>query len=285
MDYVDLQEFKIPEAVIELVPESVARENAVLPLAEEDGSLKVVDQRPVRLRDHRKTAVHSQPQDRDRLGAPRERSSKRSTATTGRWKAKVADSMLQEFTDTAIDFTETGDDGSAGGDDAVDENSAPVVRLGATDDQRSGAAAGLGHPHRAVRGPRPDPLPDRRRAGRARQPPATAAGGDSLAVSRFLPRWTSPNGAAPRTAASRSRSGEKELDLRVSIIPTNHGQSVVMRILDKDNIKVGIRAARASARTTSSKFQQLIKRPNGIFLVTGPTGSGKTTTLYAALND
>jgi type IV pilus assembly protein PilB len=78
--------------------------------------------------------------------------------------------------------------------------------------------------------------------------------------------------------------GEKELDLRVSIIPSAHGQSVVMRILDKDNIKVGLRQL-GFAEDDYQKFKGLIQRPNGIILVTGPTGSGKTTSLYAALNE
>ena len=77
--------------------------------------------------------------------------------------------------------------------------------------------------------------------------------------------------------------GEKELDLRVSIIPTAHGQSVVMRILDKDNIRVGLQQL-GFGEDDFLKFRQLINRPNGIILVTGPTGSGKTTSLYAALN-
>jgi len=78
--------------------------------------------------------------------------------------------------------------------------------------------------------------------------------------------------------------GEKELDLRVSVIPTNHGQSVVMRILDKDSIKVGLRQL-GFADEDYRRFKALISRPNGIILVTGPTGSGKTTSLYAALNE
>ena len=70
----------------------------------------------------------------------------------------------------------------------------------------------------------------------------------------------------------------KDIDLRVSIIPTSHGQSVVMRILDRDNIKVGLQDL-GFGDDDFSRFKQLIKRPNGILLVTGPTGSGKTTTL------
>ena len=70
----------------------------------------------------------------------------------------------------------------------------------------------------------------------------------------------------------------------MSVIPTNHGQSVVMRILDKDSIKVGLRQLGFS-EDDYQKFKSLIQRPNGIILVTGPTGSGKTTSLYAALNE
>ena len=76
----------------------------------------------------------------------------------------------------------------------------------------------------------------------------------------------------------------KQYDLRVSVLPTNHGQSIVMRVLDKDNIKVGVRQLGLSEHDFR-QFKNLIRRPNGIILVTGPTGSGKTTTLYAALNE
>lgn len=87
----------------------------------------------------------------------------------------------------------------------------------------------------------------------------------------------------PQDGRIKVTVGDKELDLRVSIIPTSHGQSVVMRLLDKESIKVGIRQLGLADRDFQ-KFQSLIRRPNGIILVTGPTGSGKTTSLYAALN-
>ena len=89
----------------------------------------------------------------------------------------------------------------------------------------------------------------------------------------------------PQDGRIKVTVGEKELDLRVSVIPTNHGQSVVMRTLDKDSIKVGVRQLGFSRRRLTTSFKQLIRRPNGIILVTGPTGSGKTTSLYAALNE
>jgi type IV pilus assembly protein PilB len=74
----------------------------------------------------------------------------------------------------------------------------------------------------------------------------------------------------------------REIDLRVSALPCRHGESVVMRILDKEKALVDMEAL-GFHESDYQRFSKIIKRPNGIFLVTGPTGSGKTTTLYAAL--
>lgn len=75
----------------------------------------------------------------------------------------------------------------------------------------------------------------------------------------------------------------RELDLRVSTVPTGHGESVVMRILDKQNLALGLPKLGFLA-DDQELFTRLIGLPDGIVLVTGPTGSGKTTTLYACLN-
>jgi type IV pilus assembly protein PilB len=75
----------------------------------------------------------------------------------------------------------------------------------------------------------------------------------------------------------------KEIDLRVSTIPTHYGENLVMRILDKSSILLKLEDIGFS-KEILGKYEELIKRPHGIILVTGPTGSGKTTTLYASLN-
>jgi general secretion pathway protein E/type IV pilus assembly protein PilB len=75
----------------------------------------------------------------------------------------------------------------------------------------------------------------------------------------------------------------RDLDLRVSSIPTNHGESIVMRILDKSGIALGLPQLGFFA-DDQQVFERLITLSDGIILVTGPTGSGKTTTLYACLN-
>ena len=76
---------------------------------------------------------------------------------------------------------------------------------------------------------------------------------------------------------------DKELDLRVSIVPTSNGESVVMRILDKSSLRLGL-SDLGFLSDDQETFEKLITLPDGIVLVTGPTGSGKTTTLYACLN-
>ena len=76
--------------------------------------------------------------------------------------------------------------------------------------------------------------------------------------------------------------GHRRIDLRVSTLPTNFGESIVLRILDKGALKLEFRAL-GFTTYDQSRVQSLIQRPHGIILVTGPTGSGKTTTLYTAL--
>jgi type IV pilus assembly protein PilB len=74
------------------------------------------------------------------------------------------------------------------------------------------------------------------------------------------------------------------IDFRASTLPAYHGESVVLRILRPDSVRIGI-SALGFEEDDYKAFQKIIRRPNGIFLVTGPTGSGKTTTLYGALNE
>ena len=78
--------------------------------------------------------------------------------------------------------------------------------------------------------------------------------------------------------------GGHQVDLRVSVLPTLFGESVVMRVLDRTVVQLDLNKIGMDANTLT-RFRQTIKRPNGIVLVTGPTGSGKTTTLYSALNE
>jgi len=87
----------------------------------------------------------------------------------------------------------------------------------------------------------------------------------------------------PQDGRIMHRVGGKELDLRVSSIPTAHGESVVMRILDREAVVLDF-ASLGFAEDTQKTFINALEMPHGIILVTGPTGSGKTTTLYTALS-
>lgn len=87
----------------------------------------------------------------------------------------------------------------------------------------------------------------------------------------------------PQDGRIQVKMGKKQLDLRVSTIPTAHGESVVMRILDKSSLSLGLPQL-GFLSDDQELFERLLTLPDGILLVTGPTGSGKTTTLYACLN-
>ena len=87
----------------------------------------------------------------------------------------------------------------------------------------------------------------------------------------------------PQDGRIRIKISGKDIDLRVSCLPTVYGESVVMRILDRSNISFSL-GSLGFPELEKSAFEEMIRLPYGIILVTGPTGSGKTTTLYAALN-
>ncbi len=88
----------------------------------------------------------------------------------------------------------------------------------------------------------------------------------------------------PQDGRIKLRLHGREIDVRVSVIPMLHGEGIVMRLLDKGGSQFDLRRL-GMAEDTYATFQKLIQRPHGILLVTGPTGSGKTTTLYSALRE
>jgi type IV pilus assembly protein PilB len=279
-EFFDLRDVPIPPSVVELVPESVARENAIIPLAEEDGALKVLVSDPFDYETFEKLQFILNRKVNIAL-ATRESILEAINRNYGQMGDESADSMLQEFTDTAIDFTETEEE-SGGGED-VDETSAPIVRLVQL---MIGEAVQLRASDIHI-----EPFEERVRIRYRidgvlveRDSPPRRLLGALLSRVKILAKMDIAERRRCQDGRIKITAAGKELDLRVSMLPTSHGQSCVMRLLDKENIKIGVRQLGLSEKDYK-KFRGLIKRPNGIVLVTGPTGSGKTTTLYAALND
>ncbi len=279
LQFVDLATMTIPPSVVELVPESVARENVILPMAADNGALRVAMSDPMDLDTIQKLTFILN-KDIQPVLAPREQIIESINRYYGQSETESVDSMLAEFTDTAIDTTETE---AVAKQVELDQADAPVVRLVNLMIQEA-IALRASDIHI-------EPFADRIRV-RYRI--------DGVLVERDSPpRRLLPAilsrikimGNIDIAEKRRCQDGRikmalqgKHFDLRVSVLPTNHGQACCMRILDRANIQVGIRDL-GFADDDYQRFQQIIKRPNGIFLVTGPTGSGKTTTLYAALNE
>jgi type IV pilus assembly protein PilB len=278
LQFVNLAEVTIPPSIVELVPESVARENIVLPISQENGSLKIIMSDPTDFDTIQKLQFILN-KDIQPVLAPREQIIEAINRHYGQTETESVDSMLQEFTDTAIDFTETEAVAAA----AAEDSDAPVVKLVNLIIQE---AITLRASDIHI-----EPFAERIRVRYRidgvlveRDSPPRRLLAPILSRTKIMGSIDISEKRRPQDGRIKMNVSGKHFDLRVSILPTVHGQSVVMRILDRGSISIGIRDL-GFAEDDYQRFQNIIKRPNGIFLVTGPTGSGKTTTLYAALNE
>ncbi|MHC5536729.1 GspE/PulE family protein [Singulisphaera rosea] len=283
--FVELREIEIPPSVIELVPESLARENIVMPLSSEAGTIRVIMHDPnsfdtidkLRFVLNREIEVSLAPKE-----AIVEAINKYYGGTSS--ETESVDSMLQEFTDTAIDFAEdAGGTRTGSGANTLEEGDAPVIKLVHLVIQE---AVNMRASDIHI-----EPFADRVRIRYRidgvcveRDSPPRRLLGSIVSRIKIMGFMDIAEKRRPQDGRIKIFVAGKDIDLRVSILPTSHGQSVVMRILDRDNIKVGLRDL-GFGEEDWKRFSSMIKRPNGILLVTGPTGSGKTTTLYAALNE
>lgn len=280
MQFVDLSDTQIPASVIEMVPESVARENAVIPLSHENNMLQIVISNPedIETLDKLRFILNKDVQP---VLADREQILESINRHYGQTESESVDSLLSEFTDTAIDFTETESTRNAQQDEG--DNAAPVVRLCNLVIQE---AVKLRASDIHI-----EPFADRVRVRyridgilQERDSPPRRLLAPILSRLKIMSQIDISEKRRPQDGRIKMNIAGNHYDLRVSMLPTVHGQSAVMRILDRGNIQVSIKDL-GFHEEDYKRFQSIIKRPNGIFLVTGPTGSGKTTTLYAALNE
>lgn len=278
MEFVNPASLQIPSSVIDLVPESVARENVVVPLGQENGMLRICisDPEDLGVIDKLRFILN---QDVDVALAARDSIMEAINKHYGQSETQSVDSMLQEFTDTSIETSELEtvsplDEG---------DSDAPIVRLVNLIFQE---AINLRASDIHI-----EPFEDRVRVRYRidgvlveRDSPPRRLLSAILTRLKIMGNIDITEKRRPQDGRIKVVISGKDLDVRVSIIPTNHGQSVVMRLLDKENIKISIRDL-GFTDDDYRRFNKILRRPNGIFLVTGPTGSGKTTTLYAALNE
>ncbi len=278
-EWVDIEGRQIPSSVIELVTESVARENTVIPLMVEGDALIVAIHDPMayevldKLRFILDREVNVVLSSKEAIQAAINRH-------YGQSETESVDSMLAEFTETAIDFTET-DYGD--GIDSEEDSDAPIIKLAnlIVNEAVSMRASDI----------HIEPFEDRIRIRYRidgvlveRDSPPRRLLGPLISRIKIMATMDIAEKRRCQDGRIKTRVNGRDFDLRVSILPSNHGQAIVMRILDRDNIKVGIRNL-GFGEDNYRRFQNIIRRPNGIFLVTGPTGSGKTTTLYSALGE
>lgn len=278
-DYVELEGLQIPNSVIELITESIARENIVIATDVDGDSVVVAMHNPnnVEVLDKLRFVLN---RDIKVVMAPMESIQGAINRHYGQTETESVDTMISEFTETEIEFTETEAKAAVQGDE---DDSAPIIRLAnlIISEAMQMRASDI----------HIEPFEDRIRIRYRidgslieRDSPPKRLLGALLSRLKIMASMDISEKRRPQDGRIKTRMGSKEFDLRVSILPTNHGQAVVMRILDRDNIKIGIRNLGFSDENYRI-FQNIIRRPNGIFLVTGPTGSGKTTTLYSALGE
>lgn len=278
-EFVDLEGRQIPQSVIELVTESLARENTVIPVEVVNDKVVIAINDPMKYEvlDKLRFILN---REIEVVMAPIEAILDAINRHYGQSETESVDSMLAEFTETAIDFTDV----EAASADAGDEDdSAPVIKLvNLIISEAVTMRASDIHI---------EPFEDRVRIRYRidgslveRDSPPRRLLAALVSRCKIMARMDIAEKRRCQDGRIKTRISGKDYDLRVSILPTNHGQAIVMRILDRDNIKVGIRNLGFSEENYRT-FQNIIRRPNGIFLVTGPTGSGKTTTLYSALGE
>jgi type II secretion system protein E len=277
MEFVDLGQMTISPEVIALLPGTEARRYKVVPVAQTDASLMVATGNPLDFDTF------------DTLGHLLKRDIEWVCSTPAQIKSalikyygtadEAADSLMKEMGDQAIMIGGE----AVGGGEETEAGDAPIIKM-VTMLLLEAYNARASDIHL-------EPLEKRFRVRfrvdgvlvEMQSPPKKL---QSAIISRIKIMTGSMSIAEkrlPQDGRIQVKIGKKPIDLRVSTLPTNHGESIVMRILDKSSLVLGLPEL-GFLSDDQEIFERLITLPDGILLVTGPTGSGKTTTLYACLN-
>lgn len=277
LPYVDLDETTIPANAQKLIPEELIKKHFVLPLGMEDGRLKI---------------IISDPMDLDLLDLLRFRLNKEldcHLASPTKIRTHILHTMDQvrsSIDATAAELTAAGHAIEAEirrAQASEQEDDGPIIRLvNLIIDEAVRLRASDIHI---------EPMADRVRVRyridgvcveRDNIPKSMQA--PLIARIKILSGMDISERRLPQDGRIKRVIDGSDIDFRVSCLPGYHGESTVLRILRPESVNIGIQAL-GFEHDDYETFCNIIKRPNGIFLVTGPTGSGKTTTLYAALKE
>jgi type IV pilus assembly protein PilB len=277
MEYVDLDKTTEVTKNLKLIPPDTIKNLKVLPLGEHDGRLKVIISDPLDLETLDLLRFRLNPNIETALAPPSK-------------IKRFIDNFLSDYGDQikstvhSIDEEQSGD----GQDDLAklakqEDQDAPIIRL---------LNQVIGE---AVRNRASDihvePMADRVRVRyridgvciEQEKIPKSVQGAVTARM-KLMAGIDIAERRVPQDGRIKMKIDGSDIDFRVSTCPGYHGESIVLRILRPESVRVGIPSL-GLEQDDYSKFMNIIKRPNGIFLVTGPTGSGKTTTLYSALQE
>jgi len=298
MEYIDLDKGAVPPNAVNLVPDDLMRKYLILPLGMESGKLRLAIHDPLDfemlevLRFRLNKDIRTVLAPKGRIKAILDELFNTSATSTidktmDRTIDRLRDSLdksMDKSLDRSVDRSIDVESGNLSEDDGKsDPTQAPIIKL---------VQAMIGE---AVRNRASDihiePMKDRVRV-------RYRIDGECVERDRIPLRMKNPlisrvkimagidiaEKRLPQDGRIKLTIDKANVDFRVSTLPAYHGESVVLRILRPDSVRIGIQSL-GFEEEDYKIFQKIIKRPNGIFLVTGPTGSGKTTTLYAALNE
>ena len=278
MEFVDLAAMTIPPEVLGMIPADDAKRYHVMPLSEREGALLVAIGDPMDMQTMDDLTYKLQ-RDVEFVCATPDAIRKNLIKFYGSAEEASADLMRQMGMDNEFSTDLMGEAGEDGGM----ENDAPIIKMVSLllVEAYNNRASDI----------HLEPLETKFRVRfrvdgvlqEMQSPPKKL---HSAIVSRIKIMTGSMSIAEkriPQDGRIQIKLGHKSIDLRVSTIPTVHGESVVMRILDKTSLLLGLPDL-GFLSDDQVKFEKQINLPDGIILVTGPTGSGKTTTLYGCLN-
>jgi type IV pilus assembly protein PilB len=298
MEYVDLEKNAVPPNAVTLIPDDLMKKYVIVPLGMEGGKIRVAihdpldfemqeilrfrlgkDIRPVLAPKGRIKQILDQlfnTTAANTIDQTMDRTIDRLKDTMDKTMDKSLDKSLDRSIDKSIDISGMGEDAMN------DATQAPIIKL-----VQSLIAE-------AVRNRASDihvePMKDRvqlryRIDGECvvRDKIPIRMKGPLLSRLKIMAGIDIADKRLPQDGRIKLKVDNQQVDFRVSTLPAVHGESCVLRILRPESVRIGLESL-GFEEEDFKQFMQIIKRPNGIFLVTGPTGSGKTTTLYGALN-